>query len=335
MGAQHLFAVRYSDLALFPREIEDKLSVHGLHLKSSREIQVGESVALQFRFPQREDPLNATGVVAWVSATPDAQGKRSVVVRNLVFDAESEKILDLVRSTPPAEESALATSVPARTPTPGPVQAPTPTPRSDVDQPPLEVARPNAAAQGAGAEAERRPKALFIALGIVGGLLIALLVWLFTLNGVRWVKMTFFAPPEALTVQMRAVPLLAPEPPMERPAAAPPPPKPIPPAVATSFDYFQRPAQNEFIITFNRPVAKVITSRIESPLTQSFYVEHALARLEKEQYFLPFEMVRTVAFEQDADVLQVRFLSQNPHYLPEPTWEIRGRELIIKFTATD
>ena len=68
---------------------------------------------------------------------------------------------------------------------------------------------------------------------------------------------------------------------------------------------------------------------------QVFYVDGARIKLDKEQYFLPFDFVRAVYFEHQDGVLRISFVAQNPNYLPDPVWEQRGRELLIRFVATD
>ncbi len=342
MTIQHHFAVRYPDLTIFPTELDDKIAVHGLHLRTQKDIQVGEQVGIQFRFPQREDPLKAAGVVAWISAQPDEQGKRSFVVKNLQFDHDAVAVLDLVRSTPAVEEAELTGSRPVPPPPPiaatEPVPAPAPPAPAPSVMPPVAETSPPVDSDEAGEQADEEPdrKKLFIALGVTGVLLVGLLTWLFAFNGLRWIAMNFLAPPEAATIAMRNPASSGPEPPLPGKSAPAPPKKTVVlPAVATSFDYFQRPAENEFIITFNKPVGKVVTSRVNTPLMQTFYIERAKVRLDKDQYFLPFEIIRTVSFEEESGVLKINMLSQHPHYLPDPVWEKRGRELNIRFIATD
>lgn len=364
MDVKHHFAVRYPDLTIFPRQLDEKISTHGLHLKTTKEVQVGEAVGIQFRFPQREEPLKATGVVAWVSAKPDGQGKRSFVVRNLALDEASQELLELVRSTPVVEEAELGQEpgnddAPTQPPAPQqpppqptqpapqqqPPQAPpqqpqqptqTPAPPPSPQIPPREpAARPRVespTAQGGGGKSR---KGLWIGLGLlllVGGGL----TWFFAFGGDRIVAMLALDAPPPLTVPPPAATVMGVEPPLPAPKAPPPPKKRVlPPAVAQSFDYFQRSGENEFIITFNRPVREVVTSRIQSPLMHVFYVERARNGLDKGQYFLPFEYVRTVQLEEQGGDLRVLFISQRSDYLPDPVWEIRGRELRVRFIAQD
>lgn len=331
MTAQHHFAVRLPDLTAFPRELEDRIHVHGLHLKTAKEVQVGETVAVQFRFPQREDPLCAEGVIAWVAAQPDAQGKRSLVVRHLKFDAEAERIIELVRTTPAVEEADLpraASVVPPPPPSPRVVPVPE-------LEPAPEILQANATGDGATDDAAAQKKRRIIMLGAMGLLLVLLLGWLFALGGLRWVQMTFLPPPPPLTVGPRDL-VAQPEPPLAKPKPAPAPVRVPPTAVATNFDYFQRPAMNEFILTFNRPLSgKIVERRSEDPLMHTYYIERADTRLDKDQYFLSFDMVRTVLFEHESGVLRVSFIAQNAHYLPQPVHEVRGRELVIRFIAQD
>lgn len=331
MSIQHQFAIRYPDLAAFPGEVDGRIAEQGLHLRTQKEIQVGERVGLQFRFPQREDPLLAIGAVGWVSAQPDEQGRRSLVVRDIVFDAPSQQILDLVRRTPAVEEAEPVRAGHAPAPAAAaPASSPAPTVRAP------RAAEPSAADEPAAADADARKRRIFIALAVLLVLAGSIAGWLFGLGGWRYVAMALLNPP-ALTMPDAPAVRGGVEPPLPAPVVveAPPPPKPVPPAMATSFDYFQRPGRNEFTVTFNRPPGRVVTSRTTSPLVQNFYVEKARARLEKAQYFLPYDLVRTVTFEEEGGNLRIGFLAQRPDWLPTPVWELRGRELVVRFVAND
>lgn len=335
MNIQHQFAVRYPDLAVFPREIDERIAQQGLHLLTRKEIQVGEQVGLQFRFPQREEPLQAIGVVGWVSAQPDQQGRRSIVVRDLTFDSASQRILDLVRRTPVVEDAEVASHVPSpRSTAAAPAAPATPTPAVPraAERPSVAVAA--ATVTGGGDEAARRKKIVLIVVACAVLLLGALAGWLFGLGGWRYVAMALMAPPATVMPDAPAI-RGGVEPSLPAPPVAAPPPKPVPPATATSFDYFQRPGLNEFTLTFTRPPARVVTSRTTSPLMQTFYIERARENLDKSQYFLPFDMIRTVAIEEEGGNLRVSFLAQRPDWLPTPVWELRGRELVVRFIATD
>jgi hypothetical protein len=334
---QHQFAIRYPDLAVFPREVDERIAEQGLHLRTQKEIQVGERVGLQFRFPQREDPLLAVGAVGWVSAQPDEQGRRSLVVRDIVFDAASQQILDLVRRTPAVEEAehVRAAAVPPRAAEPPPAAAPAapqaarPVPAATATAAAIDVTE---APEG---DADARKRRIFIALAVLLVLLGSAAGWLFGLGGWRYVAMALLNPP-ALSMPEAPAVRGGVEPPLPEPVVvAAPPPKPIPPAVATSFDYFQRPGRNEFTISFNRAPRRVFTSRTTSPLVQTFYVERARVNLDKAQYFLPYDLVRTVTFEEEGGNLRISFLAQRPDWLPNPIWELRGRELVVRFVASD
>ncbi len=334
MTVQHQFAIRYPDLAVFPREVDERIAEQGLHLRTQKEIQVGERVGLQFRFPQREDPLLAVGAVGWVSAQPDEQGRRSLVVRDIVFDAASQQILDLVRRTPAVEEAEHVRAAAAAPRATAPAPAPTHT------APPATRPAPTAAAidvtdSSTEGDPDTRRRRIFIALAVLLVLLGSTAGWLFGLGGWRYVAMALLSPPPLTMPEAPAV-RGGVEPPLPEPAVvAAPTPKPTPPAVATSFDYFQRPGRNEFTISFNRAPRRVFTSRTTSPLVQTFYVEKSRVNLDKAQYFLPYDLVRTVTFEEEGGNLRISFLAQRPDWLPNPIWELRGRELVVRFVASD
>lgn len=315
---QHQFAVRFSDLAAFQREFNDKIVVHGLFLKTQKTIQLGEALVLQFRFPQREDPLTATGIVAWIADQADASGKRSMIAKKIELDKAAQQVLASL-----GQGSEVQVPVSAAAPPPAP-------PRSPV-APTLITAEIDSETQLAEPQAKHKKRLLF-GVGSIALLLLLLLIWLFALGGMTFIQIRWFTPPPALNVAYSNPNLLGVELPIPFVAA------PVvvqPPATAVGFDYFQRPTINEFIITFNRPIAKVVSSRTQTPLVHTLYIEDARVDLEREQYFLPFDLVRTVTFDVEGGILRISFVSQNPHYLPEPSYDIRGRELVIKFIATD
>jgi len=334
VSVQHHFAVRYPDIAAFPREYDEKIRVHGLHLKTQKAVQIGEAVAIQFRFPQREQPLLGTGVVGWVAAETDANGKRSMIVRHLELDAPSLEVLELVRSTPPVEPAELGDQTDTAPP-PAQTAAPPPPPPPPPAEPVSETAP--APEPEAASGPPRKPKRVGRWLALAVLLLLGVgLGWFFGFGGDRVVALRFLDPPPV--PQVTAPDVLSPQPEPALPKPQKPKPKPrrvVPPAVATSFDFFQRPAQNEFIVTFNRPIGPVETERVQSPLMEIFRVARARTELEKAQYFLPYDLVRTVTFEEEGGSLKMIFVAQNSQYLPTPVWERRGRELVVKFIAQD
>lgn len=320
MDIQHHFAVRYPDISQFPREVAEKLNVHGIHLKSQKPVQVGEAIGLQFRFPEREDPLLATAIVAWVSTQVDATGKRAIVAKQIEFDARAHDALDALGGMPEVHA----------TPTPHPAAKAQPPLRP---KPPVaQIAQqPEAESQTDSPKPQDRRKKRLIVGGIAAGLVLLLASWLLFLGGMRFIAIRFLSPPPALNVAYGGTGARGIEPPIPHTPA----PKPIPPATALGFDYFQKPTSNEFIVSFSRAPDKIITSRVENPLVQTFYIENGRIDLDREQYFLPFNLVRTVTFEVVAGVLRIGFVAQNPHYLPVPSYDVRGRELVIRFVATD
>lgn len=316
---QHHFAVRFPDLAAFPREFGEKIAVHGLHLKTQKPVQLGEPLALQFRFPQREDPLTATGIVAWVAQEADATGKRAIIAKKVELDKAAQALLaNLTQSAevqPPVATAAPLPPLPSR-PAPQPTFV-----AADLDSE-THLSEPT----------DNRKKRAFVIGGSIGLILLLLLLWLFALGGMRFIKIRWFTPPAAQNMaygNTSATGVELPVPFVEAPVVK------APPATAVGFDYFQRPTVNEFIVTFNRPIEKIVSSRTKTPLVHTLYIEDARVDLDREQYFLPFDLVRTVTFEVDGGTLRISFVSQNPHYLPEPSYDIRGRELTIKFIATD
>jgi len=234
-----------------------------------------------------------------------------VLVRNLRLSEDSHQRVQSLKKKPP-------TPAPERI-VPAEIEAsPVPGDRSDRREAPP--------------QRKRSLLWLWISLGVVV-LLGGVALWL-SFGGLRWIQMNLLAPPSLVHLPPPSLSLLAPEPELPAPTLPPPlPPKKPAPLLLVDFEYYQKPAENEFIFIFNRPFREVNRFPGDGPSQVVLFVPGGRFRLDNEQQFFPFTFVQSVLFEEaeDGSGLRIIFSGRNPDYIPPPVWEINGRELRVVF----
>lgn len=314
------FALSYAGIPQLLSDLEGKFSRQGVRFRSAKPVSIGDEVEILVRVPDSSHPLPLLGEVAWLSPEQDAEGKRVVLVRNLRLTPEAEQRIALLR-TPPHRPSPLEGIEEAEVEFPPPQGAPPPAPLGNAPEKP---------------EKRRSFLWLYITLGVV--LLSAGIATWLVFGGLRWIQMNFLAPHEFVNLPPPPVVVLGAEPELPKPEAPPPPPPPprkLPPLILKEFDYYQRPQENEFIFGFTRPPFEVVEEPGGEPGQVVLFVSGSRSGLEKEQYFFPFEYVQSVLFDEgEGGGLRIIFFGKNPSYIPKPQWEIRGRELVVRFVPS-
>lgn len=338
----HKFAVAYPTAARLAADLRGRLHTTGLTLHSTRPAMLGQHVLVRFKLKDNGAEFDAAGDIVWVDEAVDANGRRAVLVRSLKLALPDQQRLDALAHGSGSHDIEVH-EIDSHHASPG-AQAPRPV----VPQVVVSVGESTApafatAAAGMPAAAPVEPRKsrrwLWIVLGLVLALLVAIGAWIMWLGGWAWIMERWGSvPPEVARpvddrVDWQAEPLMYVAP---APVSAPPPPPPPPPkpvfARIVDFEYQQGPEYNKFTIIFDRAPRDYDSLMRVDPIRFELRVSMGRIGLEKDppQYFLPYSYVRTVSFDSDGSDVVISFLATQA-YLPRPIVDLEGRELSVMF----
>lgn len=337
----HKFAVAYPTATRLAADLRGRLLSTGLTLQSSRPASPGQHVSVRFKLKDSGSEFDALGDIVWVDDVVDANGRRGVLVRNLMLSTSELQRLESLLHTSSHDIEVHEIDSPVNSNVP-PIAA-----RASAPQALASVGEATAPAFASSAGSvstsplppvQKKPRrALWIVLAILLLVLLSLGGWIMWGGGLAWLLERYGAVPadvarpmdDRIDWQSEPAMFVAP-----LPVSAPPPPPPPKPVFAkiVDFEYQQGPDYNKFMIMFDRAPADYDSIMRVDPIRFELKIPRGRIGLDKDppQYFLPYTYVRTVSFDIDESLVTVSFLATQG-YLPRPIVDLEGRRLTVLF----